>query len=112
MGISGFDPAFLTGLDAVRREHGSRLAALAGRRLTGFALVRFADERLGQFFGQELREVALLESRPAGRDLASGTVAVEFAFAERRLHIANGLDENSIHVGAAHQGYVRHRLDG
>lgn len=170
MGISGFDPSFLTGTEAIRREHGSGLAALAGRYLTGFALVRFtedgdwfadcpvvldfdgtqleichwkigelsigwdtidtaaaitgwecseltpewsfADERLGQFVGQKLREVALLEWRPAGRDLARGTVAVEFAFGDRRLHIANGLDENSIHVGAAHQDYVRYRLDG
>ncbi len=170
MGISDFDPAFLTGIDAIRREHGSRLAALAGRRLTGVALVRFTengdwfadcpvvldfdgtqvevchwkldelsigwdtidtaaaitgwesseltpkwsfgDERLGQFAGQELREVALLEWRPAGRDLAAGAVAVEFVFAERRFHIANGLDENSIHVGVAHHDHVRHRLDG
>ncbi|WP_280397958.1 hypothetical protein [Nocardia carnea] len=169
MGISGFDPSFLAGIEAIRREHGSGLAALAGRRLTGFALVRFAedgdwfadcpvvlefegmrveichwkldelsigwntidtaaaitgwetseltpewsfaDERLGQFVGHELREVALLEWHPAGRDLARGTVAVEFAFADRQLHITNGLDQNSIHVGAAHQDYVRYRLD-
>ncbi|MGW2402843.1 hypothetical protein ACWCYY_40530 [Kitasatospora sp. NPDC001664] len=168
MGISGFEPSFLIGLDAIRQAHGSRLAALAGRRLTGFALVRFAedgdwfadcpvvldfdghqvevchsqldllsigwdtldtaatitgwewfeltpqwshsDERLEPFLGQELREVALLEWQPAGRDLAAGTVAVEFAFADGCLRIINGLDENSIEVGAAHPDYVRHSL--
>ncbi|MGW4652645.1 hypothetical protein [Kitasatospora sp. NPDC004289] len=168
MGISGFEPSFLIGLDAVRQAHGSRLAALAGRRLTGFALVRFAedgdwfadcpvvldfdgrqvevchsqldllsigwdtldtaatitgwewfeltpqwshsDERLEPFVGQELREVALLEWQPAGRDLAAGTVAVEFAFAGGCLRIINGLDENSIEVGAAYPDYVRHSL--
>jgi hypothetical protein len=168
MGISGFEPGFLVGLDAVRIDHGSRLAALAGRRLTGYALVRFAengewfadcpvvldfdgvqveichskldelsigwntidtaavitgwdwfeltpewscaDERLGQFVGQELREVALLVWRPPGHDLAGGTVAVEFVFAAGRFRIFNGLDENSIEVGAAKPDYVRHRL--
>ncbi|MEU3793895.1 hypothetical protein AB0F07_29495 [Streptomyces fructofermentans] len=44
MGISGFEPSFLIGVDAIRQAHGSRLAALAGRRLTGFALVRFAED--------------------------------------------------------------------
>ncbi|WP_244529882.1 hypothetical protein [Streptomyces wuyuanensis] len=55
-----------------------------------------SDERLARFAGQELREVALLEWRPADRDLAAGTVAVEFAFAEGCLRIVNGLDENRI----------------
>lgn len=169
MGISGFKPSFLIGVDAIRQAHGSRLATLAGRRLTGFALVRFAedrdwfadcpvvldfdgiqvevchwkfdelsigwdtintaatitgwesfeltpqwshsDERLEPFIGQELCEVALLEWRPAGRDLAAGTVAVEFVFAGNCLRIVNGLDENGIEVGAAHPDYVRHRPD-
>jgi hypothetical protein len=44
MGIPGFEPSFLVGIDAVRAVHGSRLAAVAGRRLTGFAVVRFADD--------------------------------------------------------------------
>ncbi|MFJ4478864.1 hypothetical protein ACIQVR_32410 [Streptomyces xanthochromogenes] len=44
MGISGFRPSFLVGIEAVRQGHGSRLAALAGRRLTGFALARFAED--------------------------------------------------------------------
>ncbi|MFD5891761.1 hypothetical protein ACFWHQ_38210 [Streptomyces sp. NPDC060334] len=168
MGISGFEPSFLIGVDAIRQAHGSRLAALAGRRLTGFALVRFAedgdwfadcpvvldfdgiqvevchwkfdelsiswdtidtavtitgwesseltprwshsDEHLEPFVGQELREVTLLEWRPAERDLAAGTVAVEFVFASGCLRIVNGLDENRIEVDAAHPDYVRHRL--
>ncbi|MGW7313926.1 hypothetical protein [Streptomyces sp. NPDC054854] len=168
MGISGFEPTFLVGFEAIRQAHGSHLATLAGRQLTGFAVVRFAedgdwfadcpvvldfdgiqvevchwkfdelsigwdtidttadiagwewsaltpqwfhrDERLEPFVGQELREVALLEWRPAGHDLATGTVAVEFAFAGDRLRIANGLDENRMEVGAAQPGYVRHGL--
>ncbi|MEE1757522.1 hypothetical protein [Streptomyces sp. SP18BB07] len=168
MGISGFEPSFLIGVDAIRQAHGSRLAALAGRRLTGFALVRFAedgdwfadcpvvldfdgiqvevchwkldelsigwdtidttatitgwesseltprwshsDERLELCVGHELREVTLLEWQPADRDLAAGTVAVEFTFASGSLRIVNGLDENSIEVGAAHPNYVQHRL--
>ncbi|MDT0345868.1 hypothetical protein [Streptomyces litchfieldiae] len=165
MGISGFEPSFLVGFEAIRQAHGSRLATLAGRRLTGFAVVRFAedgdwfsdcpvvldfdgvqvevchgkldelsigwdtidtavgiagwewfeltpqwsqrDERLESFVGQELREVALLEWRPAGRDLAAGTVAVEFAFAGNCLRIANGLDENRIEVGGVQPDHVR-----
>ncbi|MEV8315132.1 hypothetical protein AB0Q95_13240 [Streptomyces sp. NPDC059900] len=168
MGISGFEPSFLTGADVIRQAHGSRLAALAGRRLTGFALVQFAedgdwfadcpvvldfdgiqvevchwkfdelsigwdtidtaatitgwesvehtpqwshsDEHLEPFVGQDLYEVALLEWRPTDRDLAAGTVAVEFVFARDCLRIVNGLDENRIEVGAAHQDYARHKL--
>jgi hypothetical protein len=168
MGIPGFEPSFLVGVDAIQTVHGSRLTALAGRRLTGFAVVRFAedgkwfadcpvvldfdsiqvevchwkfdelsigwdtidttaaiagwewaeftpvwshaDERLGPFTGRELREVALLEWRPSGPDLAAGTVAVEFVFATGCFHIANGLDENRIEAGAAQPDYVRHRL--
>ncbi|MCM1967436.1 hypothetical protein [Streptomyces sp. G1] len=168
MGISGFEPSFLIGADPIRQAHGSRLATLTGRRLTGFSLVRFAedggwfadcpvvldfdgiqvevchwkfdelsigwgtidttaaitgwesyeltplwshaDERLEPFVGHELSEVTLLEWQPAGRDLAAGTVAVEFAFAGSWLRIVNGLDENRIEVGAAHRDYVRHRL--
>lgn len=44
MGISGFEPTFLVGLEAVREAHGPSLAALGGRRLTGFALVRFVED--------------------------------------------------------------------
>ncbi|MDT3446512.1 MULTISPECIES: hypothetical protein [unclassified Pseudofrankia] len=70
-----------------------------------------SDERLEPFVGQELREVALLEWRPAEYDLAAGTVAVEFTFARGRLEIFNGLDENRLEVGAAHPDYLRHGLD-
>jgi hypothetical protein len=48
MGIAGFEPTFLAGLDPIRSGHGPRLAALAGRRLTGYALVRFAEN--GEWF--------------------------------------------------------------
>ncbi|GIF64153.1 hypothetical protein Ais01nite_21880 [Asanoa ishikariensis] len=44
MGISGFEPSFLVGVDAVRQAHGLRLAGLIGKRLTRFALVRFAED--------------------------------------------------------------------
>jgi hypothetical protein len=44
MGISGFEPSFVVGLDAVRDDYGSRLAALADHRLSGFALVRFVED--------------------------------------------------------------------
>ncbi|MEU4512279.1 hypothetical protein AB0G05_22530 [Nonomuraea wenchangensis] len=44
MGISGFEPTFLVGLETVREEHGPNLAALGGRRLTGFAIVRFVED--------------------------------------------------------------------
>ncbi|MFF4542414.1 hypothetical protein [Streptomyces aureus] len=166
--ISGFKPSFLIGIEAVRQAHGSRLATLVGRRLTGCAVVRFiedggwfadcpvvldfaglqvevchakldelsigwdtidtaapiagwewfeltpqwshGDERLEPFVGQELREVALLEWRPAEHDLAAGTVAVELTFAEGCFRIVNGLDENRIEIGAAQPEYIRHRL--
>ncbi|SEH02579.1 hypothetical protein SAMN05444920_1286 [Nonomuraea solani] len=166
-GISGFEPDFLVGLEAVREAHGPGLAALEGRRLTGFAVVRFAedgdryadcpvvldfdgvqveichskldelsigwnssdttaaisgwewyeptpvwsgaDERLEPLAGRELREVALLEWRPSGLDLAEGTGAVEFVFDVGRFHLGNGLDENVIDVGEPHPDFVRHR---
>ncbi|MET9344457.1 hypothetical protein [Nonomuraea sp. NPDC003804] len=168
MGISGFEPTFLVGLEAVREENGQGLAALGGRRLTEFGIVRFvedgdwfadcpvvldfdgvqveichwkfdelsiswntidttaaisgwewseltpawssADERLEPFVGQELREVALLEWRPSGRDVAADTLAVEFVFDTGRFHISNALDENSIDLGDAHPEFVRYPL--
>ncbi|MFE1316237.1 hypothetical protein [Kitasatospora phosalacinea] len=173
MGIKGFDRAPLVGLDALRAAHGERLAGLAGRRLTGFAVVRFAEdgewfadcpvvlefdgrqvelchwkldelsigwdtidtaapvagwewfdctpvwsrhhERIDDLVGRELREAALLEWQPTDRrDVASGTVAVEFAFSgpvgDNRLRIVNGLDENRLERGPADPRYLRHRL--
>ncbi|MFJ9460821.1 hypothetical protein ACIRST_37860 [Kitasatospora sp. NPDC101447] len=68
------------------------------------------DERLEPFVGQELREVTLLEWRPAEHDLAAGTVAVEFVFSGGCLRIANGLDENRIEIGAAQPDYIRREL--
>jgi hypothetical protein len=44
MGIAGFEPSFLVGIDAIRRAHESRLEVLPGRLLSGFALVRFAED--------------------------------------------------------------------
>lgn len=70
-----------------------------------------ADARLEPFTGQELREVALLEWRPSGPDLAYGNIAVEFVFDAGRFRIANGLDENAIEVGDTPSEYARHRLD-
>ncbi|MFD8596671.1 hypothetical protein ACFV1L_16880 [Kitasatospora sp. NPDC059646] len=168
MGITDFEPSFLVGIETVRQAHESRLATLVGRRLTGFALVRFvedgdwfadcpivlefeglhveichskfdelsiswntidtagaitgwewfeltpewsrSDERLEPFVGQELRQVALLEWRPACRDTAAGTVVVELTFTEGRLRIVNGLDENRIELAAPQPDDVRHRL--
>jgi hypothetical protein len=43
MGISGFEPTFLIGIEAVRTEHGPRLASLGGRSLTSVSLVRFIE---------------------------------------------------------------------
>ncbi|WKD37432.1 hypothetical protein [Streptomyces xanthophaeus] len=137
MGISGFEPSFLVGIDAVRHAHGARLAALDGTRVevchTKFdelsigwgtisttAVITGWDEagptpewshrdaRLEPFLGHELRDLALIEWRPAGRDLATGTLAVEFVFDAGRLRIANGLDENSIETGPALETHLRH----
>ncbi|MFE1288167.1 hypothetical protein [Streptomyces sp. NPDC058751] len=60
--------------------------------------------------GWERSEFTLLEWWPADHDLAAGTVAVEFVFADDRLRIVNGLDENRIEVGATPREYVRHGL--
>jgi len=170
MGIKGFDRAPLVGPDAVRAAHGARLAGLAGRRLTGFAVVRFAEDDewfadcpvvlefdgrqveachwkldelsigwdgidtsapiagwewyertpvwsrhhglLDDLVGRELHASALLEWRPAApRDVAAGTVAIEFAFTGGdRLRIVNGLDENHLERGPADPQYLRHPL--
>lgn len=48
MGIPGFEPSFLVGIDAARAAHGPRLAELAGRRLTGFTVVCLAED--GKWF--------------------------------------------------------------
>ncbi|MER5564165.1 hypothetical protein ABT071_36895 [Streptomyces sp. NPDC002506] len=46
MGIFGFEPSFLTGIEAIRQAHASRLATLVGRRLTRCALVRFIENEV------------------------------------------------------------------
>jgi len=43
MGIAGFEPILLVGLDAIRREYGARLAALVGRCMSGYVVVRFVE---------------------------------------------------------------------
>lgn len=48
MGIPGFEASFLVGIEAVEAVHGHRLAPLVGRRLTGFAMVRFVED--GEWF--------------------------------------------------------------
>jgi hypothetical protein len=171
MGIQGFEPTYLIGMNTIREAHGARLAALAGRRFTGFALVRFTDDarwfadcpvvldfdgvqveichwglnelsiswdgidtsaalsggwgrmkrelewsrneaQLEPFLGLTAHEVSLLEWRPAvAADTARGMVAVEFAFADGRFRIANGLDENAIEVADPQPGFVRVRLN-
>ncbi len=62
-------------------------------------LWRFDDERLTPLHGQVLQEVSLLEY--VGRDMANGMVAVEFAFADCLIRIANALDENIIETSMA-----------
>ncbi|MEV6044116.1 hypothetical protein [Streptomyces xanthochromogenes] len=88
----------------VLRRHG-------GSRTTHRGVGRsHSDERLEPFVGQGLREATLLERRLAKRDLAAGTMTVEFVFGGGRVRIVNGLDENGIEVGEARSGYVRHGL--
>jgi hypothetical protein len=60
---------------------------------------RFDDQRLTPLHGQVLQEVALLEY--GGRDMANGMVAVEFAFPDGLIRIANALDENTIETSEA-----------
>jgi hypothetical protein len=47
LGIPGFEPVWLAGLDTVWQAHGERLARLAGRQLTSVDLVYFTEEDLG-----------------------------------------------------------------
>jgi hypothetical protein len=44
LGIAGFEPMWLAGLDTIRRAHGERLARLVGRRLTAVDLVYVAED--------------------------------------------------------------------
>ncbi|KAA2246360.1 hypothetical protein F0L68_40740 [Solihabitans fulvus] len=58
--------------------------------------------------GQPLQAVELLEY--AGGDMADGMIAVSFAFAEARMTVSNGLDENALEFGAPDLRYHRHSL--
>ncbi|RLK12144.1 hypothetical protein DER29_5421 [Micromonospora sp. M71_S20] len=60
--------------------------------------------------GRRLREVALLEWRGATGDLANGSLALGFAFADTDLVVYNGLDENALTVGPPDPRYRRHPL--
>ncbi|MEH0974525.1 hypothetical protein V6U77_25665 [Micromonospora sp. CPCC 205546] len=60
--------------------------------------------------GRRLREVALLEWRGATGDLANGSLALGFAFADIELVVHNGLDENALTVGPPDPRYRRHPL--
>ena len=44
LGISGFEPAWLAGLDTVWQAYGERLARLVGRKLASVDLVYFAED--------------------------------------------------------------------
>ncbi|GAB3406641.1 hypothetical protein [Flindersiella endophytica] len=61
--------------------------------------------------GQLLRTVELLEWRPADqRDLASGTLAVHFAFERGGLTLYNALDENGLTFEPPDDQWRRHPL--
>ncbi|GAB0105901.1 hypothetical protein JMUB6875_48830 [Nocardia sp. JMUB6875] len=60
--------------------------------------------------GQPLLAVDLLERTSQRADFAAGMTAVSFAFADSRVTISNGLDENSLEFGAPQAGYIQHPL--
>lgn len=60
--------------------------------------------------GHRLREVALLEWWDEKGDLANGSLALGFAFADTDLVVHNGLDENALTVGFLDPHYRRHPL--
>lgn len=68
-------------------------------------LWRFDDERLAPLHGHVLQEVALLKY--VGRDMANGMVAVEFAFPDGLIRIANALDENIMETSVAGPEFQR-----
>ncbi|MEV6560492.1 hypothetical protein AB0M22_32560 [Nocardia sp. NPDC051756] len=59
--------------------------------------------------GQQLQAIELLEW--AGRNVADGMVAVSFIFADDRVTISNGMDENELEFGAPLAEYRSHQLD-
>ncbi|GAB4587048.1 hypothetical protein [Nocardia sp. IFM 10818] len=58
--------------------------------------------------GQRLLAVDLLEWTSQQADFAAGMIAVSFAFADNRMTISNGLDENSLEFGTPPADYIRH----
>ena len=73
--VTGNDPMASTPL-RWRKDACPRLAALGGERLCGVGLLRYT-----------------------GSDMVGGMIAPTFAFADERVTIANGLDENLIDFG-------------
>ncbi|WP_297621769.1 hypothetical protein [Nocardia sp.] len=65
---------------------------------------------LTELEGQPLLAVDLLEWTSHRADVAAGMVAVSFAFAENRVTISNGLDENSLEFGIPPADYLRYPL--
>ncbi|WP_280430937.1 hypothetical protein [Nocardia brasiliensis] len=57
---------------------------------------------------QQLQEIELLEW--AGSDVANGMVAVSFVFADDRMTISNGMDQNMLEFGPPDPHYRRHPL--
>jgi hypothetical protein len=166
-GISGYRPRWRVGLSAVRTDHGDRLRALCGRRLTRSWLMWdladgswFADcpvmldfdgtqvevnhqkfnelsitwntvnpavpvrwptgdqfqlawrndavPELSALHGRQLQIVNILKW--TGSDLAHGTIAVSFVFAEGQVTISNGLDENHLAFNQPPADYRSHPL--
>ncbi|WAL65191.1 hypothetical protein ORV05_30475 [Amycolatopsis cynarae] len=164
-GIDGYRPYWLTALAEMRREHGDRLAALVGRRLTatrlmwdldsdewwsdGPVVLGFEDEqveinhqkfaelsitwnsidtdrapavrgfRLGwrddvpcelvALRGRRLSSVVFLQWRGEEGDVADGTCALHFDFAQGgSVTVANGLDENHLDFGVPESRWRRY----
>jgi hypothetical protein len=161
-GISGYRPRWRVGLSAVRTDHGDRLRALCGRRLTNQVVGyhgRFVVRGLFDFDGNQVEvnhqkfselsitwntvnpavsvrwptgdqfqlawrndavpELSALHGRQlqivnilewTGSDLAHGTIAVSFVFAEGQVTISNGLDENHLAFNQPLAAYRSHPL--
>jgi hypothetical protein len=67
-----------------------------------------APQAMTPFRDQVLMDVELLEWR--GRDLAHGSVAVGFTFANGRIEIFNALDENGLSFDPPDPNYQRYSL--
>ncbi|MEV6769196.1 hypothetical protein AB0N05_11275 [Nocardia sp. NPDC051030] len=60
--------------------------------------------------GQPLVAIDLLEWTSRQADFAAGMVAVTFVFAENRVTISNGLDENQLEFGTPSAEYLQYPL--